>query len=113
MTDGFVNYGGWTMALCCTPMPQKETMGQRIKRRLQELPGRPSQADMARELGVGRATVSQWVLDQSKPTPEHLLRLADYLGMDVHHLVFGPEWRPDDSGASTGRFRAFNRRFRI
>lgn len=120
MTDAPVNYGNGGCALLLTAMPDAETMGQRIKR-LREAKDL-SQSELARRLGITRASVHQWENDTSPNIrPTNLLALAEILGTDVYYLVFGSQREPaggfpsiggDDSGARTGRYRTPFRRTR-
>ena len=60
-----------------------------------------SQNDLARNLGVSRMTVSQWVNGVSEPRPENLLAIAMQLfDGDAFYLVHGPSREPE------GGFRA-------
>jgi DNA-binding transcriptional regulator YiaG len=97
MTDGRVNYGEHARTVCLTPMvmdENEETMGQRIAR-LSDAKAL-SQSELARRLGVTRATVHQWWHDTSPNIrPANLLGLASLLGTDVHYLVFGKNRQPD------------------
>lgn len=43
---------------------------------LDVLPYPPSQARLAKRLGLSRSAVSDWKQGKSRPTPEHLRRLA-------------------------------------
>ena|SRR5690554_5870144 len=110
MTDGLVNYDNGGCALSLPPM--EETMGKRIAR-LREAKGM-TQAEMARRLGLSRASIHQWETDASPNIrPANLLALADLLGTDPHYLVHGPDRVPpgrSDSTAATGRFRALHRK---
>jgi transcriptional regulator with XRE-family HTH domain len=90
-----------------------ETMGRRIAR-LREAKGW-SQAELARRLGVTRASVHQWENDSSPNIrPVNLLALADILGTDPYYLVHGPDRSPGGNGDTTvsGRYRAPLRRTR-
>jgi transcriptional regulator with XRE-family HTH domain len=46
-------------------------------------------ADMARALGVSQATVSDWESGAVTPRDEHMVRLADYLGVSPAFLRYG------------------------
>lgn len=48
-----------------------------------------SQADLARELGVGVATVSEWFTRGRVPSGEVILRLPDALQVNGHWLLTG------------------------
>lgn len=48
-----------------------------------------SQADLARELGVGVATVSEWFTRGRVPSGEVILRLPDALEVSGHWLLTG------------------------
>ena len=87
-------------------------MGKRIAR-LRESKGW-SQAELARKLGITRASVHQWENDSSPNIrPANLLALSDLLGTDPYYLVHGPDRGTNgDSASSTGRFRAPFRRSR-
>lgn len=52
------------------------------------LPYPPNQSKLAKRLGVGRQSVTEWKYGTSLPTPEHLRALADEMspvaGPDVY-----------------------------
>jgi transcriptional regulator with XRE-family HTH domain len=59
-----------------------------------------SQADLARELGVGVATVSEWFTRGRVPNGDVMLRLPQALDVNGHWLLTGegPRDRDDDAG---------------
>lgn len=72
----------------------EETMGQRIAK-LCEAKGL-SQSDVARLLGVTRASVGQWWHDVSPNIrPANLITLAHILGTDERYLVHGKSRQPE------------------
>lgn len=76
------------------------TMGSRIKT-LREAKGL-TQEELAHELGVTRAAVSLWELDQTKNIKNVTFRaLCQILGTDQDYLLFGPAAGRE----SSGRFR--------
>jgi transcriptional regulator with XRE-family HTH domain len=109
MTDVAVNYANQPSAYAFQPMD--ETMGKRIAR-LRESKGW-SQAELARKLGITRASVHQWENDSSPNIrPANLLALADLLGTDPYYLVHGPDrgGAPGSDAANSGRYRTIRRR---
>ena len=66
-----------------TPLDQH--VGRRIrgKRRALGL----SQDDLAAELGVGRDTIDAYERATTRVPPDHLLRLATFLGVSVAYFV--------------------------
>ena len=76
------------------------TMGQRIKT-LREAKGM-TQEQLAEALGVTRAAVSLWELDQTKNIKNvTFLALVQILGTTQEYLLFGPS----QDREPTGRFR--------
>lgn len=69
------------------------TMRQRI-RQARKLRGR-SQGDVARALGVNRASVSMWETGETEPRPQRLRDLARFLTVDPEWLIFGSGNPPD------------------
>lgn len=59
-----------------------------------------TQADLARELGVGVATVSEWFTRGRVPNGDVMLRLPHALGVDGHWLLTGEG--PRDPGRRHG-----------
>ena|SRR5688572_13494453 len=103
MLNAAVNDGLRTKPLLFSPM---ETMGDRIKM-LREAKGL-SQAGLAAELDLTRATVHQWENGNTKDIKlANFLRLVEFLGTDPAYLIWGPERRPPEraSTGATGRFR--------
>lgn len=99
----------------------EESMGKRIARLAdaKDL----TQSDIARLLGVTRATVGQWWHDVSPNIrPANLVTLAHILGTDVPYLIWGKSRQPEGGfpvvpaptaadNTSTGNFRSpFKRR---
>jgi transcriptional regulator with XRE-family HTH domain len=58
-----------------------------------------SQADLARELGVGVATVSEWFTRGRVPSGDVMLRLPRALAVNGHWLLTGEGPRDLDPGA--------------
>lgn len=112
MTDMVVNHGMPDMPVLLPQMETaQETMGQRITR-LREAKGL-SVAELAKRIGVKRASVYQWETDISPNIrPINFVRLLEELGTDANYLLWGPE-RLDPRGrgktphntSDTGRFR--------
>lgn len=63
----------------------KLSLGVTIRQKRKSL--KLSQEYVAGELGVSRQAVSKWETDQSEPTTNHLLKLADLLDCDIQELV--------------------------
>jgi len=57
-----------------------------------------SQADLARELGVGVATVSEWFTRGRVPNGDVMLRLPGALGVNGHWLLTGEGPREYEAG---------------
>lgn len=99
----------------------EETMGQRIARLADAK--NLSQSEIARLLGVTRASVGQWFHDVSPNIrPANLATLAHVLGTDVPYLIWGKARQPEggfppapatnsSDGSATGSFKSpFKRR---
>jgi DNA-binding XRE family transcriptional regulator len=71
------------------------TLGKRISQARREkalYEGRDiDQIEIADAVGVTGAAVSRWESDQKSPRDEHLIRLADYLGVTPAWLRYGVE----------------------
>lgn len=61
------------------------TLGTNIKTRREKL--KLSQEYLADQIGVSRQAVSKWETDQSEPTANNLVKLADVLEIDLSELV--------------------------
>jgi len=59
--------------------------GERLEQRLKDL--RLTQAELARHLGVTKATISYWISDRNRPTFERLEQIAGFLGCSVGELL--------------------------
>jgi transcriptional regulator with XRE-family HTH domain len=59
--------------------------GERLEQRLKEL--RLTQADLARHLGVTKATISYWISDRNRPTFDRLEQIAAFLACSVGELM--------------------------
>ena len=75
-----------------TPPSQRKPMElpgfyERLRQRLEEL--RMTQTDLARELGIGVATVSEWFTRGRVPNGDVMLRLPRVLGVNGHWLLTG------------------------
>lgn len=66
---------------------QMDSFFQRIRRILEEK--EISQAELARSLGVGQATVSEWFTRGRVPNGHVLLRLPEVLDVNGHWLLTG------------------------
>ncbi|MCM1327274.1 MAG: helix-turn-helix domain-containing protein [Bacteroidales bacterium] len=51
-----------------------------------------SQADLEKELGFSNGSISKW--KKSSPTPERLLKFAQYFGVSMEYLLTGEEINP-------------------
>lgn len=82
--------------------PPMETMGERIK--MLRVAKGLSQAGLAAELQLTRATVHQWENGNTKDIKlANFLRLVEFLGTDPAYLIWGPDRQPPNrSSASTG-----------
>lgn len=58
---------------------------QRINRLLKEK--KTSAAQMARELGFSSGLYTQWRHGQQTPSPDKLIKMADYFGVSVDYLL--------------------------
>jgi len=61
----------------------------RIRAIRQRLPGKPSQAELARRIGVAPQAVNQWENGRAVPPMGRLLRLADVAGVGVEVFAQG------------------------
>jgi transcriptional regulator with XRE-family HTH domain len=80
------------------------TMGQRIKtlREAKQL----TQDELAKELGVTRASVSLWELDVTKNIKNRtMLALVRLLGTTQEYLLFGPVSERDPREGKPGKSR--------
>lgn len=95
MTNPRVNHDGQVCWVDLLPVAgEEETMAVRILRGLEAK--NLNQAQLARVLGVARATVNQWCLGTSEPRPRALIAIAELLfDGDVHYLVHGAGREPD------------------
>jgi len=67
---------------------EADTINDRIAHRLEELG--MSQAELARRCHVDRSAVNQWVKGPVKNIrPEHLVMIADALGLEIRWLITG------------------------
>lgn len=57
--------------------PEISNLWQEVQEWIDKLPYPPSQAKLARRLGVGNSTVHDWKYGVSSPGPEALRKLAD------------------------------------
>lgn len=60
-------------------------IGEVIERKLQDR--RLTRADLEKELGVSKATVSYWISGKKRPTYDRLEQIAGFLGCSVGELL--------------------------
>ena len=62
-----------------------------------------SQERLAEELGVSRQAVSKWERDETLPETEKVIRISDYFGVSLDHLLKdAPEERPKVPASPAG-----------
>ncbi len=80
-----------------------ETFGVRL-RRLRYAAGFETQCALAHAIGVSSPAICLWETDRRMPSHQHLVRIAETLGVSEHYLRYGR----DD--ADTARLKAAIRR---
>lgn len=87
----FANPPAAGVAVNTAPLPPREMRKQEFARKLWELmvARNLSQADLARESGLGRDSVSNYVNAKTLPEPKQAKALADALGVTVPELYPG------------------------
>lgn len=81
-----------------------ETIGDRIKRRRDEL--NMTQDDIAGKIGVSRAAVAQWELNQTAPIRKRMTELGEALECTANWLSYGEAGAPAPMSASVTMSRA-------
>lgn len=75
-----------------------ETIGDRIKRRRDEL--KMTQDDVAGKIGVTRAAVAQWELNQTAPIRKRMTELGEALECSANWLSYGEAGAAEPRSAS-------------
>ena len=70
----------------------EESFGQYLRRRIDEMDTNVRQTALA--MGVQPPTVSNWVNDKRRPSPESCILIADALGLDVDEVLDKAGHRP-------------------
>lgn len=87
------------MSLYATTTPDQQRAV--FARNLRNLSGERSAAELARDLGLHRNTVSRYMNSQSWPNPDVLAKICDFFGVDCRIYL-----EPIGDGASESAFRA-------
>lgn len=51
--------------------------------------------EISRGTGVPATTIAEWANNRAPKNPLHLQRVADFLGLTIHYLLFGEEDRSE------------------
>jgi transcriptional regulator with XRE-family HTH domain len=69
-------------------MPYNNSINARIKARIEEMG--MQQVELAKRVGVSKTAVSLWINETTKfIRPEHLVKIADALGLEIRYLITG------------------------
>lgn len=66
-------------------MNEKKLNSETVRGRMEQMGF--NQADVAAKLGVTRETASQWLKNNKRPRPKHLLELAEVLELSISEIV--------------------------
>ena len=70
------------------PMPDNNSINARIKARIEEMG--MQQVELAKRVGVSKTAVSLWINETTKfIRPDHLVKIADALGLEIRYLITG------------------------
>ncbi|GHH52441.1 helix-turn-helix domain-containing protein [[Pseudomonas] boreopolis] len=72
--------------------PRLQSLAERLKRLIEQ--SEFNAAEVAREVGVDKSTVSKWMSGERTPTMKNLMDLADLLGVEMRDLWEGPTSMP-------------------